>query len=188
MQRKRVLIVSPAAARENNGNWQTASRWARFLRGRYRVAIAPGWDSGTAAPDLMIALHARRSAAPLAAFALAHPERARVLVLTGTDLYRDIAISAEAQASLRHAHALVLLQAAGLALLAPELRAKARVIHQSAAALAAHVHGPARRYADISMVGHLREEKDPRTFMRAARLVTSPKARRRCAAGAPSGW
>jgi hypothetical protein len=36
-----ILIVSPASARENNGNWQTASRWARFLRAAYgRVTIA----------------------------------------------------------------------------------------------------------------------------------------------------
>lgn len=177
MPSKRVLIVSPASARENNGNWQTASRWARFLRGRYRVSIAPGWDPSAALPDLMIALHARRSADPLARFALAHPERARALVLTGTDLYRDIATSAEAQASLQHAQALVVLQEAGLALLAPPLRAKARVIYQSAPALAPHVPGAARRTVDICMIGHLRAEKDPLTFMQASRLVASPRAR-----------
>lgn len=38
--RKRIVIVSPATARENNGNWQTASRWARFLRGAHEVHIA----------------------------------------------------------------------------------------------------------------------------------------------------
>ena len=177
MQRKRVLIVSPASARENNGNWQTASRWARFLRERYRVAIAPGWDEGAPPPDLMIALHARRSAAPLAAFAHAHPGRPRALVLTGTDLYRDIATSAEARASLDHACALVLLQGAGLALLAPRHQAKARVIYQSAPPLAPFMHPPGRRHADIAMIGHLRAEKDPLVFMHAAALVASPSAR-----------
>lgn len=177
MPLKRVLIVSPASQRENNGNWQTASRWARFLRTRYRVRIAPDWVPGDAVPDVMIALHARRSAAPLAAFTQAHPERARALVLTGTDLYRDIATDAQAQASLQHAQALVLLQPAGMAVLPAPLRAKATVIFQSAAALAPFVHAPGRHRVDISMIGHLREEKDPLSFMRAAALVTHPQAR-----------
>ncbi|RSZ59642.1 TIGR04348 family glycosyltransferase [Massilia atriviolacea] len=175
--KKQLLIVSPASAKENNGNWQTASRWAHFLRARYRVAIAPGWQPQDGAPDLLIALHARRSAGPLAAFTEAFPDRPSVLVLTGTDLYRDIATSIEAQASLRHARALVLLQGAGLALLPAAVRGKARVIYQSAPALAPQRHAARRRHADICMIGHLRQEKDPLTFMRASALVTSPAAR-----------
>ena len=60
--RKRILIVSPALARANNGNWQTASRWARFLRGAYEVEVTDAWQSKDPAPDLLIALHARRCA------------------------------------------------------------------------------------------------------------------------------
>ena len=117
---QRVTIVSPALAEANNGNWQTAMRWAHFLAPRYDVDIAGSWTPVTgAAPDLMIALHARRSAAALAAFAEAHPDRPRVLVLTGTDLYRDIRDDAAAQASLEHADVLVLLQEAGVAVLPP---------------------------------------------------------------------
>jgi putative glycosyltransferase (TIGR04348 family) len=174
---KKVVIVSPALARENNGNWQTASRWAHFLRGRYDVAIVREWTPALPAPDLLIALHARRAAASLAAFTAALPERPSVLVLTGTDLYRDIATDAQAQASLRHAGALVVLQEAGLALLPAGVRAKARVIYQSAPALAPYRHAQARRAYPITMVGHLRAEKDPLTFIAAAALVTSPKAR-----------
>lgn len=172
-----VVIVSPASARENNGNWQTASRWARFLRPRYRVAIQAGWTGAEAAPDLLIALHARRSAAALAAFAKAHPGRPRVLVLTGTDLYRDIRTDPQAQAALAHASRLVLLQEAGLAELAGALRAKACVIYQSAPLLRPRPPSPARRSYTISMVGHLRAEKDPLTFIRASALVNEPKAR-----------
>jgi putative glycosyltransferase (TIGR04348 family) len=174
---KRVVIVSPALARENNGNWQTASRWAHFLRGRYQVEIVAGWTPAQPRPDLLIALHARRAAASLAAYAQALPRQPSVLVLTGTDLYRDIASDAAAQASLRHASALVVLQDAGLALLPPALRAKARVIYQSAPALAPYPHPAQRRAYTISMIGHLRDEKDPLTFIRAAGLVESPKAR-----------
>ncbi len=177
MAGKYVLIVSPASASENNGNWQTARRWAQFLRGHHKVAIAPGWDRANNAPDLLVALHARRSAAPLAAFAQAHPERPRVLVLTGTDLYRDIATDASAQASLGHATALVLLQGAGIAMLPESLHGRVRVIHQSAPALKGQPPAATRRHDDICMIGHLRAEKDPLTFMRAADLVQHPRAR-----------
>jgi putative glycosyltransferase (TIGR04348 family) len=179
MARPHILIVSPASARENNGNWQTASRWMRHLSAAGRVTVAQGWDSSQPAPDLMIALHARRSAAALAAFAESHPERPSVLVLTGTDLYRDIragdAGGAAARASLAHATALVVLQPQGLDELSPQERAKAHVIFQSAPALR-----PARPRAgacDVAMIGHLRDEKDPLTFMRAAAMVTSPGVR-----------
>jgi putative glycosyltransferase (TIGR04348 family) len=175
-RRPRIAIASPASARDNNGNWQTASRWARFLRGAYEVDIVPAW-SGAAAPDLLVALHARRSAASVAAFADAHPGRPIVLVLTGTDLYRDLGTSPEAQAALARATALVLLQPAGLAQLPPALRAKAHVIYQSAPALRAHPVAPAARHADICMIGHLRAEKDPLTFIRAAVLARDPRLR-----------
>jgi putative glycosyltransferase (TIGR04348 family) len=175
MARPHILIVSPATARENNGNWQTASRWSRFLAARARVTIAAGWTPEQAAPDLLIALHARRSAAALAAFAAAHPARPSLLALTGTDLYRDIHHDAAARASLGHAAALVVLQPRGLDELAPPERAKAHVIYQSAPLLR-----PARTHAgagDVAMIGHLRAEKDPLTFMRAASLVTAPGVR-----------
>jgi putative glycosyltransferase (TIGR04348 family) len=173
----RITIVSPAAARDNNGNWQTASRWARFLRGAYTVDIRGGWTaSGDAAPDLLIALHARRSAESLAAFTDTFPDRPALLALTGTDLYRDIDTSGEARASLDRASALVVLQEAGLARLPQALQAKAHVIYQSAPALRP-VPATARRHLDICMIGHLRQEKDPLTFMRSAALVTAPRVR-----------
>jgi putative glycosyltransferase (TIGR04348 family) len=175
VQGRRILIVSPATARENNGNWQTASRWAHFLRPAYRVDIAPGW-SGTPPPDLLIALHARRSAAPLDAFTRDCPQRPSLLVLTGTDLYRDIDSSPDAQRALEQARALVLLQPAGLERLPAPLHAKAHVIYQSAPALRQAT--PATRgRLDICMVGHLRAEKDPLTFIRAASLAECPRVR-----------
>ena len=181
-----VWIVCPASAKANNGNWQTGKRWAAFLRTRYRVTLAGQWPPDAAAraaseraPQLLIALHARRSAASLAAFGAAWPLRPSVLLLTGTDLYRDIRTDAAAQASLASASALVLLQPAGLAELAPALRARAGVIYQSAPALQALPASAARRFFDVALIGHLRAEKDPATFMRAAALVTAPGVRLR---------
>ncbi len=177
MQDKHVLIISPATARENNGNWQTASRWCHFLRHRYLVSIASGWTANATPPDLMIALHARRSADALAVFTQHFPRSPSVLVLTGTDLYRDIAIWPEARTSLDHAKHLVLLQSAGLELLPPSVRAKASVIYQSAPTVHPPARAERRRHFDVCMIGHLRAEKDPYTFMRASSLVTAPKVR-----------
>jgi putative glycosyltransferase (TIGR04348 family) len=175
VSKQTICIVSPALAQANNGNWQTARRWAQFLDARYAVEIASDWHD-SAAPDLLIALHARRSAAPLARFRQLHSTRPTVLVLTGTDLYRDIRNDAAAQASLERAATLVLLQPAGMSELAPHLRAKAHVIYQSAPALRPPARPAAERH-DILMVGHLREEKDPRTFMQAAAHVRAPGVR-----------
>lgn len=116
----------------------------------------------------MIALHARRSAAAVAEFAQARPGRPLVLVLTGTDLYRDIDCDPDARNSLRLATHLVVLQEAGLQRLESGLRAKASVIYQSAPALRPAPRTGGTRRFEVCMVGHLREEKDPLTFMRAA--------------------
>ena len=171
----KVAIASPALSRENNGNWQTARRWSLFLRDAYQVEVLREWDASMPAPDLLIALHARRSAASVTAFA--QTGRPVVLVLTGTDLYRDIAKDADAQRSLELASHLVLLQAAGLKLLPAHLQARASVIYQSAPMLAPCPFPRVRRFYDIGMVGHLRQEKDPLTFIRAASLVAEPRAR-----------
>jgi len=166
MLRKPVLlIVSPASRAANNGNWRTADRWSRFLRARYHVDVVTGWTADAPPPDCMFALHARRSAAALASFAEAHPDRARVLVLTGTDLYRDIAVDPSATRSLDLATHLVVLQDAGHEAIDPRHRDKCRVIYQSAPARTAAVRRT--RTFDVVLVGHMRAEKDPLTPMRA---------------------
>lgn len=170
-----IWIVSPASAKANNGNWQTARRWARFLRSQYRVSVAQQWSGADPSPDLLIVLHARRSAESLAAFSAAWPQRPSVLVLTGTDLYRDIQSDAAAQTALQQAQALVLLQSAGVSELTPPLRLKASVIYQSAPAL--RPAAPRRRLREVCMIGHLRAEKDPATFMRASALLSNPALR-----------
>jgi putative glycosyltransferase (TIGR04348 family) len=177
MTRPHVVIISPAQAKANNGNWQTASRWARFLRQRYRVTLLaePQSTAGIAA-DALIALHARRSAPVLAALRTACPAAPTLLVLTGTDLYHDLESDDAARRSLRSATRLVVLQEAALRRLDADARAKASVIHQSAPALKP-CERQGRRYFGVTMIGHLRAEKDPLTFMRAAALVTAPALR-----------
>lgn len=172
MKPKSVVIVTPALADANNGNWQTARRWQQMLAPVVRVRVVNGWpdDPAVAAQDeLMIALHARRSAPSIAAWAAAHPGRGLIVTLTGTDLYRDIGHDAAAQASIVLAQRLVVLQEQGPLALPAELRHKARVIFQSTSRR--QPLNKTRRHLRVVMVGHLREEKSPETLMQLARLL-----------------
>jgi putative glycosyltransferase (TIGR04348 family) len=161
--RRLITIVTPYLAQANNGNWQTAARWARMLRGMYRVRIATRWRPDQPLPDLLIALHARRSAGSIAAFARAHPERPLVVALTGTDLYRDIADNPQAQRSLQFATRLVVLNDLGPARLPPALRPKTDVVVQSAPT---RTPAPKPARLSVAVVGHLRNEKNPRLVWR----------------------
>jgi putative glycosyltransferase (TIGR04348 family) len=181
MPRPRIALVTPALAAANNGNWQTARRWAGMLAEDYRVRLAPAWNpldtaaaggAGDAGDEMaMIALHARRSAASVRAWRQVHPRRPLVVVLTGTDLYRDIQIDAAAQSSLDLADRLVVLQPLGVRTLPPQHRHKAVVCVQSAPARVALPK--TGRHLRALMVGHLREEKAPETYFEAARLLAA---------------
>jgi putative glycosyltransferase (TIGR04348 family) len=154
----RIALITPYLPETRNGNAHTALRWRRFLRAAgHRVVLAQDWDGWKT--DAMIALHARRSHGAIARCAHAHPDRPLFVVLTGTDLYRDIRTDPDACESLRLATRLVVLQGRGLDELAPALRAKARVIYQSAPSR--KPGRKARRDFDLCVVAHLREEKDP---------------------------
>ncbi len=171
MQKTSVVIVSPALADANNGNWQTAWRWQRMLSPAYRTRIVREWpqDAQAAQDAVMLALHARRSAASIAAWARVHPGRGLAVVLTGTDLYRDIQTDAQAQQSLALAQRLVVLQERGPDALPAALRGKAQVVFQSTTARQALTK--TAQHLRAVMVGHLREEKSPDTLFGAARLL-----------------
>lgn len=166
----RIHLVTPALASANNGNWRTASRWADMLEARHACTVAKDWTGEPA--DLLVALHARRSAPAVARWRAAGPAPVMV-VLTGTDLYRDIDHDPGAQAALVAADRLVLLQPHGLRRLPAAHHAKARVVVQSAPRLAP-LPRDARNLV-LLMAGHLRPEKDPLTVLRAlARLPGAP--------------
>jgi putative glycosyltransferase (TIGR04348 family) len=167
MHRPRIVLVTPALAEANNGNWQTARRWAGMLSRAYRVHLTTAWTGGDEA--LMIALHARHSAASAAAWREQRPAAPLVVVLTGTDLYRDIETDARAQASLRAADRLVVLNEIGGRALPAAVRAKACVLLQSCTVRRPLAKTP--RHLRAVMVGHLRDEKAPQTFFEAATLL-----------------
>ena len=140
-----------------------------MLRPAYRVRLTGRWEGGD--ESLMIALHARRSAASVAAWHRTHPDRPLMLVLTGTDLYRDIDVDPTAQQALAQADALVVLNELGVRSLPESLRGKAQVILQSCSARQPLV--PTTRHLRALMVGHLREEKDPQTYWRAIQRLST---------------
>lgn len=142
------------------------------MRAGYDVTLESEWAAPAArelAPACLIALHARRSSDSIARFAEACPKHPLIVVLTGTDLYRDIRSDTAAQRSLELATHLVVLQEEGPFELPAAHREKCRVIYQSA---------PARRSTavhaecfDAVFVGHMRAEKDPLTPMRSLALL-----------------
>ena len=171
MKRPSLIIVCPATAQSNNGNWRTAQRWRQMLAPMARSTIVERWAGDPF--SLMLALHARRSAASIEAW-----DRARagtderpplVVVLTGTDLYRDIRSDPAAQRSLQVADALVVLQDQAIESLPAPMRDKAIVIYQSGARR--KVISKTRRHLRAVMVGHLRDEKCPQTLFEAARIL-----------------
>jgi putative glycosyltransferase (TIGR04348 family) len=165
----KISLVTPAGAGMRNGNRHTALRWAAFLRAAgHRVAVATeDLDSNA---DLLLALHARRSHQSIADFWRRHPSRPIVLALTGTDVYRDIHVSGEAQESLERADRVIVLQSKAIEELAPHLQKKARVVVQSSATLLRH-HPPKKGPFRLCMIGHLREEKDPLRALAALRFI-----------------
>lgn len=146
-----------------------------MLAPTYRVILqpadAPVTGGARDAAVAMLALHARRSRAAIAGWKRAHPDRALVVALTGTDLYRDVpAGDPDALASIAEADRLVVLQEDALRHLPAARRANASVVVQSARTLVPWARKSATRLNAI-FVGHLRDEKDPRTALAAWRLL-----------------
>ena len=165
----RITILCPAPKGSRLGNRITALRWQRMLSALgHEVRVVTELDRRRW--DVLFALHARRSAAAVRAARRDFPERRVVVVLTGTDLYRDLPADAEARHSLALADALVVLQARAALRVPRRHRAKTYVVQQSASP----VRAPRRRARttfDVAVVGHLRAEKDPLRAALAARLL-----------------
>jgi len=115
-----------------SGNRVTAERWARILKNLgHDVSIVQKYDGKR--PDMLIALHARRSYSSIARFRRRDLTRPVVLALTGTDVYRDLQQDVAARKSLELADRIIVLQPHALRQLARAQRKKAQVIYQSIA-------------------------------------------------------
>lgn len=155
----KVRLITPAPPRSRAGNRATATRWAAILRALgHRVQVSVDYTGEPA--DLMVALHAWRSADAIVRFADAYPDRPLVVAITGTDAYRFIHSHPETTLrSIALAHRLVGLHDLIAESVPSEHREKVRVIYQSAPPIVAR--RPAKRGFRVCVAGHLRDEKDP---------------------------
>ena len=155
----RIILITPAPPQSRAGNRATATRWANILRSLgHRVEIATAYAGQNA--DMMIALHAWRSAESIQKFYETFPERPLIVAITGTDAYRFIHSHPDTTLqSIRLADRLVGLHDLIANTLPPQERDKLSVIHQSAEPVGQR--NPYKRYFHVSVMGHLRDEKDP---------------------------
>jgi putative glycosyltransferase (TIGR04348 family) len=146
----------------------TALRWQRFLEELgYSVGVTESWSGGDA--GLLIALHAYRSHQSIVEFKKKYPNRHIVLILTGTDLYRDMKNHGEVIQSMEMADQLITLQSSALDLIPASLRYKAQVIYQS---VEIDINNSLTKEDFlVSIIGHLREEKDPFCIARSLPLL-----------------
>lgn len=135
----------------------------------YAVVVTESWSGVDSAT--LIALHAYRSHSSILEFHKSHPDKSIILVLTGTDLYRDMAVHSEVIRSMEIADQLVVLQSAALDTIPENLRYKARVIYQSVNIdISGEITNP---NFQVAVIGHLREEKDPFCTARSLPLMPS---------------
>jgi putative glycosyltransferase (TIGR04348 family) len=170
----KILIVTPAPPRSRKGNRITAIRWARILKQLgHNVELTQQYQGQNC--DVMIAIHARRSAASVTQFREENRRRPLILTLSGTDLYDDMLHDASAIRSCELADRLILLQPHGIGELPASMRKKSRVIYQSVPPRRSKA-APLSRTFEVSVIGHLRPVKDPfRTSFAARDLPESSR-------------
>jgi putative glycosyltransferase (TIGR04348 family) len=173
----RIQLVTPARRGSLHGNRITALRWARIFKSLgHRVRLAQGYSGEPC--DLLVALHARRSAKAVFQFHKHHPHKPMIVALTGTDIYRDLRRSLRAQRVLQLAHRLIVLQPLALTALPRRLRGKAWVIYQSAEKTEPQPPRRSTGFFEVSVVGHLRRVKDPfRAALASRRLPATSRVR-----------
>lgn len=166
----KISLITPAKKHSKNGNRASAERWAGFLRSAgHQVRI--GVDYADEPADLMIALHAWRSAAAVERYKRTNPQGPLVVALGGTDVNTFLKTESETTLkSMEAADVLVCLHDLISKELPKHLQKKLHVIKQSAKPLSSP-RKPGTRFFDVCIVGHLRDEKDPMRAAMASRLV-----------------
>ncbi len=160
-----IGIACPAPKVSRTGNRVTALRWAGILRSLgHTVTLRPG-DC-----DMLLALHAVKSAAVVADFKRRFPDRPACVALTGTDVFQDGSTAHVLNDTLRVADRVIALQHQMAAAVPAEFRHKVRVIVQSFTPPHPLPTPRADRF-DVCVLGHLRAVKDPLLTAEAVRRV-----------------
>lgn len=119
--------------------------------------------------DLLVALHALRSAGSIREWSRERPGSQLLVCLTGTDLYRDLPDSEEALRSLEQATGILGLHPDAALDLPAELRSRVRWIPQTTPRIERGTPNP--NAFEVLVLGHLRAAKDPFRAAEAARLL-----------------
>ena len=168
MQHLKISILTPAAPGSLAGNRTTAERWAALLADA-GLHVQTCHNQAPADTDLLIALHAWRSAEAIQDFRQRHPDRPLILALTGTDLYHfQHSDPAPTLASMSAANTLIGLHRLVADAVPEALRNKLHIVYQSATDDGRHPE-PAAGTFEVCVLGHLRDEKDPLRAAEAAR-------------------
>jgi len=164
-----ISLISPAASRSSNGNYTTAFRWKRILQTLgHQVDLTQDYSGADC--DLMIALHAWRSADAIQKFKSHHPNKSLIVALTGTDAYRFIHSHPEQTLkSIALADHLVGLHQLISSTLPEQHQHKLNVIFQASTLKPIRPINIKSNF-NACIAGHLRDEKDP---LRAAYAVRS---------------
>ncbi|MEY4829084.1 MAG: hypothetical protein RLZZ562_880 [Planctomycetota bacterium] len=176
----RIDVICPEGPIATRGNRASALRIARLLRERHDVRVAA--KLGKRPGDACIALHAGRSAGAIVDYAARAPHGRLVVLLTGTDVYGDRALSPDVMRSLQLAWRIVAAQPLAFARIDRDLRDKARAIPKSAtvppAAAEASRSATPSACLEVVALSHLRAEKDPLLLARAMDLLPSTSSLR----------
>ena len=164
----RILLVTPARQGRLAGNQITAKRWCKIFRSLgHEVVVTDRFSDQRA--DLLLAIHAYRSAESIARFRQVRPSSPMVVALTGTDIYRFLKSDPEPTTrSLQAADRLVVLNSLAERTLPTGARTKTFLVYEGAEPLA-RARRPSRRHFEVCVIGHLREEKDPLRTAQAVR-------------------
>lgn len=156
-----MLVTTPYNKASLQGNNVTANRIVSILLEAGIKSEMIAKDEVVLEADVLIALHARKSAHFIKEFYTVNPEGKVILYLTGTDLYREIPNGCRiCEASMEGADALVVSQEASLSSIPPRFRAKSMVVHKSIQLpeLSVDTEVDPRLF---TVIGHLREVKQP---------------------------
>jgi putative glycosyltransferase (TIGR04348 family) len=173
----KIHLVTPAKKNDRNGNRTSALRWAKLLQQQgHKVQVETEYNGEPV--DLLIALHAWRSADAIECYKTLYPHGPLVVALGGTDVNTNLKTDPEVTLkSMHRADALVCLHDLIALELPDELLSKLHVIYQSADRLPQRKK-PRSRTFDICVIGNLRPEKDPfRTAMASQLLPAKSKIR-----------
>jgi putative glycosyltransferase (TIGR04348 family) len=165
-----VEVVVPTLATSLSGNAITAERYVETFADLGHEATVVDHPGGQA--DVVVALNAYRSARAIESAAAGHSMV--VVVLTGTDIYRFLRSDpGVVLGALARADRLVGLNDQIGDELEARHRARLDIIYEGASHSAISRNAASAEFA-VAVVGHLRDEKDPRTVAAAVRDLPQP--------------